>query len=66
MCTDEFTQRYFSKNKGTIRMAEIPTEVKDIINKFLVKLSESNITIQRAILFGSYAKKFIMNIATLI
>jgi len=37
-------------------MVEIPAEIKDIIRIFLQKLKESNINIQRTILFGSYAK----------
>jgi uncharacterized protein len=38
-------------------MAEIPIEIKEIISKFLIKLGESDIIIQKAILFGSYVKK---------
>lgn len=37
-------------------MAEVPTEIREIINRFLLKLSESHIEIQKAILFGSYSK----------
>ena len=43
--------------EGTVQKAEIPIDIKEIINRFLLKLSESNIKIQKAVLFGSYAKK---------
>lgn len=38
-------------------MDKIPNEINEIIRNFLIKLAESNIFIQKAILFGSYAKK---------
>lgn len=37
-------------------MDKIPDEIKDILKIFLEKLSESNIRIEKAVLFGSYAK----------
>jgi uncharacterized protein len=38
-------------------MVKIPIEIKDKINRFLQKLKESNIIIQKAILFGSFANE---------
>ncbi len=37
-------------------MAQIPVEIKKIIDKYLMTLKEHNIPIRQAILFGSYAK----------
>ncbi len=37
-------------------MDKVPVEIIEIINKFLFELSESNIRIEKAALFGSYAK----------
>lgn len=36
-------------------MAELPAKIKNIINKYLNVLSQNNIPITEAILFGSYA-----------
>ncbi len=36
-------------------MAQIPTKVKNTINKYMLALKENNILIRNAILFGSYA-----------
>ena len=36
-------------------MAQIPNRVKNTIDKYLTALSEHNIPIKRALLFGSYA-----------
>lgn len=38
-------------------MVKIPIEIENIIKRFLSKLKESNIIIQKAILFGSFAKE---------
>jgi predicted nucleotidyltransferase len=38
-------------------MDKIPAEIRNILQVFLDKLSESNIRIEKAFLFGSYAKK---------
>lgn len=37
-------------------MDKIPVVIQDIIRVFLMRLLESNIRIEKAILFGSYAK----------
>ena len=37
-------------------MAKIPNKVKNTIEKFIDALKENNIRIERAILFGSYAR----------
>lgn len=37
-------------------MAEIPIEIMNIINQFLIEAENDNIPIKEAILFGSYAK----------
>jgi predicted nucleotidyltransferase len=37
-------------------MAKIPNKVKNIIEKFIGALKENNIQVERAILFGSYAR----------
>ena len=37
-------------------MAQIPSEIKEMINKYLSALKKNNIPIKEAILFGSYAK----------
>ncbi|NOZ61860.1 MAG: nucleotidyltransferase domain-containing protein [Calditrichaeota bacterium] len=37
-------------------MAQIPTNIKSIIQKLLLALQENNIPVKRAILFGSYAR----------
>jgi len=36
-------------------MAQISSEIRDLIKKFLVRLEQENIRIQKAILYGSYA-----------
>jgi predicted nucleotidyltransferase len=36
-------------------MVEVPNKILDNINKFINELKKSNITIEQAILFGSYA-----------
>jgi predicted nucleotidyltransferase len=37
-------------------MAQVPHEIIDIINKFVLEAKLENVTIEKAILFGSYAK----------
>ena len=37
-------------------MAEIPDKVKKIINRFITELADSDIKVEQAILFGSYAQ----------
>ena len=37
-------------------MAQIPVEIKNTINKYLLSLKKHKIPIRQAILFGSYAK----------
>jgi predicted nucleotidyltransferase len=37
-------------------MAEIPKEIIDKLNRFFAEVEKSNIHIEQAILFGSYAK----------
>jgi uncharacterized protein len=37
-------------------MAEIPDRIIHIINQFIAKLEDSNIKVERAFLFGSYAQ----------
>lgn len=37
-------------------MAEVPTEIVEIISDFIELLKRDNITIEKVILFGSYAK----------
>ena len=37
-------------------MAQLPSEIKDMIHRYLSALEKNNIPIQEAILFGSYAK----------
>ncbi len=37
-------------------MAEISTEIKELINKFIYELEATNIHVQKAVLFGSYAR----------
>jgi predicted nucleotidyltransferase len=37
-------------------MAQISSELKNLIKKFLEKLEKDNIRVQQAILYGSYAK----------
>jgi len=36
-------------------MAQISSEIRDLIKKFLLRLEQENIRIQKAILYGSYA-----------
>lgn len=36
-------------------MAEIPDQIRDIIDKYICALEEQHIHVQRAVLFGSYA-----------
>ena len=37
-------------------MAQIPVNIKAIIDKYLISLKQNNIPIRKAILFGSYAQ----------
>ena len=37
-------------------MVEIPTRIKEIISKYIRALNENNVNVDRAVLFGSYAK----------
>ncbi|MBM2815451.1 MAG: nucleotidyltransferase [Ignavibacteria bacterium] len=37
-------------------MAEVPEHIKEIIKKLVLEAKTDNITIEKAILFGSYAK----------
>ena len=37
-------------------MAEIPDRVKKIISRFITELADSDIKVEQAILFGSYAQ----------
>lgn len=37
-------------------MAEIPNQIRKIIDKYIRQLEDNNIHIRKAILFGSYAK----------
>ncbi|MCX6154775.1 MAG: nucleotidyltransferase domain-containing protein [Candidatus Kapabacteria bacterium] len=37
-------------------MVEVSVKIKDIIRKFVVEAQKDNITIDHAVLFGSYAK----------
>ena len=37
-------------------MVEIPNNIKEIVNKFVLEAKKDNITISQAVLFGSYAK----------
>lgn len=37
-------------------MAKIPSEIIDLIEKFIKLLKEENIVVEKVILFGSYAK----------
>ncbi len=51
---NEFTKK-LSQNRRDGEIAEIPDKVTSIINQFLNELEKNNISIERAILFGSYA-----------
>ena len=37
-------------------MVEIPTKIKETISKYIRALNENNVNVDRAVLFGSYAK----------
>jgi len=37
-------------------MVQLPTKVKNTLDRYLLALKQSNIPIQKAILFGSYAR----------
>ncbi|NOY58977.1 MAG: hypothetical protein GXO75_08600, partial [Calditrichaeota bacterium] len=45
----------FRSGKGLLKMVQIPTEIKEKIETYLIALKNNNIPLKDAVLFGSYA-----------